>query len=326
MPTGYQHGCLDDTRPGPRCSGDGLLRRGRHGERRLRARPAARGRGPARPRPHPPARVRRPAAGRHGRRRRPRPARLARAGARRRSRRVPPLRLRRHGRAPRGVREAGVEHVVLLSASAADTGDLDNAVARYHLESEGAVRDSGVPFTILRPRTFMSNTLRWREQLAAGDVVREPFADVAVGTVDPADIAAVAVQAFLAEGHAGQTYRVTGPRAMLPAERLAVLGAALGRDLRLEPLSNEEARASSSAAMPPEYVGRVLPLLRRRHARRGDAVPDRARGDRPRARHVRAVGRRARGRVPLAPTPPAPAWRGTPWPAPPGCAGCARTA
>ena len=78
------------------------------------------------------------------------------------------------------VRDAGVERVVLLSASAADTGDMENAVARYHLLSEQAVRASGVAFTILRPRTFMSNTLRWREQLAAGDVVREPFADVAV--------------------------------------------------------------------------------------------------------------------------------------------------
>ena len=152
------------------------------------------------------------------------------------------------------VRDAGIERVVLLSASAADTGDLDNAVARYHLQSEQAVKESGVPFTILRPRTFMSNTLRWRDQLAAGDVVREPFADVAVATVDPADIAAVAARAFLGEGHAGRTYRVTGPRALRPDERLAILGVALGRELRLEPLSNDEARAELSATMPAEYV------------------------------------------------------------------------
>ena len=38
----------------------------------------------------------------------------------------------------------------------------------------------------------MANTLRWQPQLAAGDVVREPFADVPVAMIDPYDIAAVA--------------------------------------------------------------------------------------------------------------------------------------
>ena len=42
------------------------------------------------------------------------------------------------------MREAGVERVVLLSSSAAPTGDLDNAVARYHILSERAVSDSGL--------------------------------------------------------------------------------------------------------------------------------------------------------------------------------------
>jgi uncharacterized protein YbjT (DUF2867 family) len=116
------------------------------------------------------------------------------------------------------------------------------------------VRASGVPFTILRPFGFMSNALRWRDQLKAGDVVREPFADVAVAMVDPYDLAAVAAAALVADGHEGRSYVVSGPEALRPADRVRILGAALGRDLRLEALSDEEARAQMTAEMPVEYV------------------------------------------------------------------------
>ncbi|MET9255139.1 NAD(P)H-binding protein [Streptomyces sp. NPDC003717] len=53
---------------------------------------------------------------------------------------------------------AGVEHVVLLSSIAAADGVLENAISRMMIESERAVRESGVPWTILRPSGFMSNT------------------------------------------------------------------------------------------------------------------------------------------------------------------------
>jgi len=76
--------------------------------------------------------------------------------------------------------EAGVERVVLLSSSAAPTGDLDNAVARYHILSERAVRDSGLPWTFLQPNSFMSNAFRWLPQLENGDVIHGPFGDVAI--------------------------------------------------------------------------------------------------------------------------------------------------
>jgi uncharacterized protein YbjT (DUF2867 family) len=152
------------------------------------------------------------------------------------------------------VRGAGVERVVLLSGSSAGSGDTANAVSAYMIRSEDAVRASGVPFTILRPFGFMSNALRWRDQLGAGDVVREPFADVAVAVIDPADIGEVAARALLADGHEGRTYVLSGPQALRPADRAGILGAALGRDLRLEPLSDEEARTQMSAQMPIEYV------------------------------------------------------------------------
>jgi len=152
------------------------------------------------------------------------------------------------------VADASVERVVLLSSGAVVGGDLANAVVRYNVASEVAVRNSGVPWTILRPSGFHANALQWVPQLRAGDTVREPFADVPVAAIDPLDIAAVAALALTAPGHEGATYRLTGPEPIVPADRVRVLGDILDRKLRLEPLSNEEARAQMSADMPAEYV------------------------------------------------------------------------
>jgi len=173
-------------------------------------------------------------------------------------------------------RRAGVERIVLLSGSSAGSGDTSNAVSAYMLRSEAAVKGSGIPWTILRPFGFMSNALRWRDQLQAGDVVVEPFADVAVAVIDPADIGAVAASALLDPGHEGRSYVLSGPEALTPADRARILGAVLGRALRLEPQSNEDARAQMTSQMPVEYVdaffdfyvggtldeSRVLPTVR----------------------------------------------------------------
>jgi uncharacterized protein YbjT (DUF2867 family) len=152
------------------------------------------------------------------------------------------------------MRRAGVERVVLLSSSAAPNGDLTNAVARYHILSERAVRESGLGWTFLQPNTFMTNTFQWLPQLRQGDVIRAPFPDVRVATVDPDDIGAVAAAALTSDAHEGRAYRLSGPESLLPADRVAILADVLGRELRFEGQSNQEARAEMSEAMPAEYV------------------------------------------------------------------------
>lgn len=151
-------------------------------------------------------------------------------------------------------KKAGVRHVVQLSGGSAGSGDMSNAVTRYMVVSEQAVRDSGLSWTILRPSGFMSNALRWVPQLEAGDVVRLPFAKVRVAVIDPYDIAAVAAYALFDEAHAGKVYEPTGPESMLPADQVRVLGEVLGRELRFEAQPDDEARAEMSASMPAEYV------------------------------------------------------------------------
>lgn len=161
-------------------------------------------------------------------------------------------------------REAGLERVVLLSSGAVDDADVaavaapgydkSNVVVRWNAEAEQALLRSGLAWTVLRPNGFHANALRWLPQLQTGDIVGGPWAEVPIASIDPADIGAVAAVALTADGHGGRAHRLTGPQRLLPAERVEILGAALGRSLRFEAQSDERARAEMLEAMPPGIV------------------------------------------------------------------------
>jgi len=100
----------------------------------------------------------------------------------------------------------------------------------------------------------MSNALRWRPQLRAGDVVRGPFGDAAIAAIDPADLAAVVAVALTDRAYAARCLELSGPAALRPADQLAILGSALGRTLRFEPLTGSAAIAELAGVFPPAFV------------------------------------------------------------------------
>ncbi|MFI7336719.1 NAD(P)H-binding protein [Streptomyces sp. NPDC050085] len=153
-------------------------------------------------------------------------------------------------------REAGVRRVVLLSSGSIPGGERTNAVTGYMMESEDAARDSGLAWTFLRPCAFMSNTLEWADQLRKGDVVRAAFPEVRAAVLDPYDIGEVAARVLLAPPgpYDGRALALSGPVALTPADRVRILAEVLGRPLRFEGLTNEEARADFAARMPEAYV------------------------------------------------------------------------
>lgn len=154
----------------------------------------------------------------------------------------------------RRIERAQIERVVLLTSRCVIGGRADNPVTRMWLDSEAAVRESGVAWTFLRPSGYQSNALRWLPQLREGDVVKAPWADVAIAAIDPADIAAVAATVLTESGHESNAYALSGPEPLTPADQIETLASVLGRPLRYEPQSDEQARAEMAADTPAPYV------------------------------------------------------------------------
>lgn len=106
---------------------------------------------------------------------------------------------------------------------------------------EQELRESGLGWTLLRPVEFMANALEWAESVRTLGVVRV-FGNAPSAVVHEADIAAVAVKALLEDGHSGQAYTITGPQALTPAERVRILGEAIGRDIGFEEIDERQER------------------------------------------------------------------------------------
>src|SRR5260370_10677050 len=90
---------------------------------------------------------------------------------------------------------------------------------------------------------FAANALSWwAPKIRAGNVVRWPHLAIPTAPIDARDIAAVAVRALCEDGHAGAEYVLTGPQSLTQFEQVSTIGRAIGRSLRIEEISPDEAR------------------------------------------------------------------------------------
>jgi uncharacterized protein YbjT (DUF2867 family) len=108
---------------------------------------------------------------------------------------------------------------------------------------EREIEASGLEWTFLRPGMFADNAIGWwAPQIRSGSVVRWPYADSPTAPIDVRDIAAVAVRTLLDSGHNGAEYVLTGPESLSHQQQVQIIGEAIGRPLRYEELTPDEAR------------------------------------------------------------------------------------
>jgi uncharacterized protein YbjT (DUF2867 family) len=125
---------------------------------------------------------------------------------------------------------------------------------------EWLIETSGLEWTFLRAGMFAGNARHfWGPQIRTGDVVRWPYLDAPMAPTDERDLAAVAVRTLCEEGHAGAEYVVTGPQSLTQAEQVQTIGRAIGRSLRVEEISPDEARSELFPVLgSPTFVNMLL--------------------------------------------------------------------
>lgn len=167
---------------------------------------------------------------------------------------------------------AEVRHVVKLSALAVTEPDADDLITRWQRDNEARLLASGLDWTLLRPRGFMSNTLAWAAGIRSVGVVRAPFGTARHAIVDPRDVAEVAAEALTdPEAHRGRAHALTGPRALSVVEQVAELSSVLDREIRFEEITVEQARQRLLQRYP-EPVADALAASTRRGAADGKAA------------------------------------------------------
>jgi uncharacterized protein YbjT (DUF2867 family) len=125
---------------------------------------------------------------------------------------------------------------------------------------ERLIETSGLEWTFLRAGMFAGNARHfWGPQIRTGDVVRWPYLDAPTAPTDERDLAAVAVRTLCEEGHAGAEYVVTGPQSLTQAEQVQTIGRAVGRSLRPEEITPDEARSELLPVLgSPAFVNMLL--------------------------------------------------------------------
>ncbi|MEL6977320.1 MAG: SDR family oxidoreductase [Pseudomonadota bacterium] len=131
-------------------------------------------------------------------------------------------------------------------------------VIRQHAASDAALRESGVPYTILRPNSFHQNMLWQAESIASTGAFHLPLADAAQSTIDVRDIAEITSTILTTEGHLGKAYDLTGTESLTFHDVAEIIADVRGAPVQYVPVSPEAAEDAMRRQGMPEWQAQVL--------------------------------------------------------------------
>lgn len=112
--------------------------------------------------------------------------------------------------AVRTAKDANIERIAYMSVGL-PPGSERIPHFRSKIPVERAVRESGIPYTILRPTNFYQNDLWVRDLIVLQGIYPMPIGGVGINRVDVRDIADAAVNSLTEPGHEGKIYELFGP-------------------------------------------------------------------------------------------------------------------
>jgi len=182
-------------------------------------------------------------------------------------------------------KKAGVRHVVLGSALGA--GTFNASFPAWHRKVEETLKRSGIPYTIVRPNSFMQNLVAfYAPTIRAQGAFYASMGKARVSLVDVRDVGDFVAAVLVNPGHEGATYELNGPEAVTydeVAERISKITGRAARYVDLPPAQLKQAMLGTGM---PEWQADALLELQRYYTEGGGAEVDET--------FKRAVGRDSR--------------------------------
>jgi NAD(P)H dehydrogenase (quinone) len=162
-------------------------------------------------------------------------------------------RLQQHRNAIEAARDAGVALIAYTSIANADRTAMQ--LAAEHQATEQMLRESGVPFVLLRNSWYLEN---YTGQLAAylqHGAVLGSAGEGLVSAATRADYAQAAAAVLLKEDQAGKVYELGGEEAFTLGELAGEIGAATGRPVEYRDMPVEQyTEVLVQAGLPRPYA------------------------------------------------------------------------
>jgi NAD(P)H dehydrogenase (quinone) len=153
-------------------------------------------------------------------------------------------------------REAGTGLLAYTSIVNADTTTI--RLAADHQATEQLLRDSGVPYVLLRNSWYHENyTDRLPAYLAQGTIPGSA-GQGRISAAARADYAAAAARVLTTDGHAGQAYELGGDEPFTLAQLAAEISAQSGKQVRYTDLPEAEYAEALTAHGAPELIAAMV--------------------------------------------------------------------
>jgi len=144
---------------------------------------------------------------------------------------------------------AGVRHLVYLSAHHVEQAPhIPHFKAKVEIHK--ALRDSGMPFTLIMANNFFQNDLMYRESILEEGLYPQPIGDIGLNRVDVRDIADAVVNTLTQSGHEFQCYPVIGMEVLTGQEVADIYRRSLGHEIRYGGNDLEDWEKKAMGTMP----------------------------------------------------------------------------
>ncbi len=169
---------------------------------------------------------------------------------------TPGKRLIQHKAAVAAAVKAKVKHITYTSMPAPDNSLV--TFAPDHLGTESAIKESGIPYTIVRDAWYHDNYLHSMPHNLQTGKWFTSAGDGRISTISRDDCA-LAIASVLASGiSASATYTVTGKQSLTPKEIAAIATEATGKPLDVVDVTDEQLGQGIRGAGLPGFVADML--------------------------------------------------------------------